>query len=565
MKRRNMIRKFICVFTVLAVVVSSYVMTASAAVIKGKTGIGMAEWALRAYNEGWEYVYGGSSEGKIDCSGLIRSYCNGRGGGAKALLDASSESGNIKDMPRVHGLGLWCEGHAGVYVGKSEKGVDMVVDARNSRVDVVYSELNSRSWSPWVKWFKIGMISYPDTGWFDFNGSTYYYHKGEFVVGLFTVDGVTYDFGKSGALKGEAEKTEATTSTTTATTSASTTKTTTATKKTTTTTQTSTTAAVSSQTAVKTTKVTTTTQTTTEKSPENTVLRFGSRSDEVLKLQKRLVELGYLGASPSGYYGTQTEAAVKLFQKAAGLETDGVAGKETQELLYSENAPAYGTATQTTTQTTTVTTTTAESIPTTTQTWDDETEATNPTEISESDAVQEPQWEDMYNPLDIGSSGEDVTALQEMLKSIGLYEQPLTSYYGSFTRDAVKAFQANIGIEATGTADAYTQYLLFSGIRPENTQNEMEFGDEYFEFGGDLYDSLGVSSDGTVIGQSEGLSAYSKKAAPELFMSRYGMTGGLATLGAFSQSEPLTIIYKNGEAYEIDGETMNELSDSIFN
>ena len=86
-----------------------------AAKIKGKTGIGMAEWAFKAYNEGWTYKWGGSSAGNVDCSGLIRSYCNGKGGGAKALLDASSVNGSANDMPRIHGLGLWCDGHAGVY------------------------------------------------------------------------------------------------------------------------------------------------------------------------------------------------------------------------------------------------------------------------------------------------------------------------------------------------------------------------------------------------------------------------------------------------------------------
>ena len=66
----------------------------SAEKIKGKTGIGMAEWAFKAYNEGWTYTYGGSKAGNVDCSGLIRSYCNGKGGGAKALLDASSVNGS---------------------------------------------------------------------------------------------------------------------------------------------------------------------------------------------------------------------------------------------------------------------------------------------------------------------------------------------------------------------------------------------------------------------------------------------------------------------------------------
>lgn len=385
MKNTGLSRRILCAVMIL-IVTFTYSLSAGAAVIQGKTGIGMAEWALRAYNEGWKYVYGGSQEGKIDCSGLIRSYCNGRGGGARALLDASSESGNIKSMPRVHGLGLWCEGHAGVYVGKSESGADMVVDARNSRVNVVYSELNNRSWSPWVKWFKIGMISYPTQGWYEYNGAKYYYHNGEFVVGIFEVDGVACDFGKSGALRGKATTTEATTTTTAATTASvkptttTTTTTTTAatTKKTTTTittvkpTTTSTTAA-STTTETKapstTTKKTTTASTTASKTTTTTaaekyrLLRPGDRSDSVFRLQERLSELGYLGAAPSGYYGTQTEAAVRLFQKAAGLSVDGVAGGETQEKLYSPSAPKYGETTTETTTTTTVSTTARQQQP----------------------------------------------------------------------------------------------------------------------------------------------------------------------------------------------------------
>lgn len=41
------------------------------------TGAGLAEWALNAYNSGWSYVYGGSTPGAVDCSGLIYSYAGG--------------------------------------------------------------------------------------------------------------------------------------------------------------------------------------------------------------------------------------------------------------------------------------------------------------------------------------------------------------------------------------------------------------------------------------------------------------------------------------------------------
>ena len=169
----------------------------------GKTGIGQAEWAWRAYNEGWDYVWGGSKAGTVDCSGLIRSYV-GCGGGAASLLNASSSSGGIGSIPRIHGLAVWKNGHCGIYVGKDADGNDMVIDARNKRVDV---KLNRIGYMNWSKWFKIKGVSYPSTGWYrySYNGktSTYYYKDGQFVTGKQTIDGITYDFGKNGALKGE--------------------------------------------------------------------------------------------------------------------------------------------------------------------------------------------------------------------------------------------------------------------------------------------------------------------------------------------------------------------------
>lgn len=189
------------------------------------------------------------------------------------------------------------------------------------------------------------------------------------------------------------------------------------------------------------------------------------------------------------------------------------------------------------------------------------------TDTSPSDITEEPtpDWESIYTLLDIGSTGEAVIELQEKLRSEGFYEQPQTSYYGSFTRDAVADFQRYAGLEATGAADAYTQYLLYNGFTAGQAQSEQEYGEEYYEFGGDLYDSLGIEASGAVLADSEGLDGYSKKASPELFVSRYGNRGGLSTLGVFSQSEPVTVIYKNGEVYELDAETISELESSIFN
>ena len=68
------------------------------------------------------------------------------------------------------------------------------------------------------------------------------------------------------------------------------------------------------------------------------VLRTGSRGDEVKTLQGRLQELGYYTDVIDGQFGAATKTAVIEFQKANGLDADGMVGTETKTLLYSAEA-----------------------------------------------------------------------------------------------------------------------------------------------------------------------------------------------------------------------------------
>ncbi len=63
-------------------------------------------------------------------------------------------------------------------------------------------------------------------------------------------------------------------------------------------------------------------------------LRKGDQGIEVATLQRALTELGYLSTASDGIYGTGTMNAVKKFQSDNGLDADGIAGKQTQALLY---------------------------------------------------------------------------------------------------------------------------------------------------------------------------------------------------------------------------------------
>ena len=57
-------------------------------------------------------------------------------------------------------------------------------------------------------------------------------------------------------------------------------------------------------------------------------LKKGDRGDEVKTLQSKLVECGYV-LTVDGAFGSKTEAAVKMFQRNAGLNPDGIVGPKT--------------------------------------------------------------------------------------------------------------------------------------------------------------------------------------------------------------------------------------------
>lgn len=66
-------------------------------------------------------------------------------------------------------------------------------------------------------------------------------------------------------------------------------------------------------------------------------VQWKDRGNDVLKLQRRLIELGYLDeGEDDGAYGSKTTSAVRRFQKANGLGVDGIAGQSTQTRLYED-------------------------------------------------------------------------------------------------------------------------------------------------------------------------------------------------------------------------------------
>ena len=67
-------------------------------------------------------------------------------------------------------------------------------------------------------------------------------------------------------------------------------------------------------------------------------LEYGDSGELVSRLQQRLLELGFYEAKVSGGYYKITRNAVRAFQAHNGLISDGIAGRQTQELLFSADA-----------------------------------------------------------------------------------------------------------------------------------------------------------------------------------------------------------------------------------
>ena len=162
-----------------------------------------------------------------------------------------------------------------------------------------------------------------------------------------------------------------------------------------------------------------------EKPPEPEViyptLQRGLVNDDVLNVQNRLAELGYLNVTPDGTFGPKTEEAIKSAQAAFGMEPNGIADNAFQQKLFEGAAPSVGEGAG-------------------------------------------------YVTLSEGSTGEAVVRLQKRLAELGYYNGKADGGYGPKMVAAVKKAQADYGMEQTGTATSEFQRRAFA--------NAVDAGDE---------------------------------------------------------------------------------------
>jgi len=211
-------------------------------------------------------------------------------------------------------------------------------------------------------------------------------------------------------------------------------------------------------------------------------IAIGTENDDVRDIQDRLYELGYI-SKVTGYFGEDTERAVKKFQKLNDLPEDGKVTKVVRELLYSEdavsNAFSYGdespeilTFQQRLKELGYLTTTPDGKF-------GPDTKAAVKRFQENSGLVADgyigPATKEALmskdaqgNALSIGAEGEDVEKVQQLLKKLG-YMSKVTGYFGSTTDTAVRSFQHNNGLKVDGKVGKKTMALLTSGKAKKST------------------------------------------------------------------------------------------------
>ena len=162
------------------------------------------------------------------------------------------------------------------------------------------------------------------------------------------------------------------------------------------------------------------------------ILQRGIKSDEVLAMQNRLIELGYLTGNVDGTFGPKTEEAIRSAQAAFGLEQTGVADNAFQQKLFEGAATSAADATG-------------------------------------------------YVTLSNGSTGEAVKRLQRRLQDLGYYKGRADGGYGPMMVEAVKKAQAALGMEQTGIADSDFQMHIFAGTENDSGETATEGGATYAE------------------------------------------------------------------------------------
>lgn len=205
---------------------------------------------------------------------------------------------------------------------------------------------------------------------------------------------------------------------------------------------------------------------------------LGISGDDVKRIQNRLYELGYLMKKEevNGAFDEVTEKAVIKLQELNQLSIDGKVGRQTMNLLYSEeikpNFLTYGenndvvlSAQKSLKGLGYLTTTPDGNYGKDTVMAIKQFQARNDLVVDgylgPSTRIALEKGEARPNGLVLGEQGESVKRVQELLNQYGyLSSDNATGYFGEITEEAVKKFQKDNGLTADGSVGVQTLSYL---------------------------------------------------------------------------------------------------------
>lgn len=165
----------------------------------------------------------------------------------------------------------------------------------------------------------------------------------------------------------------------------------------------------------------------TAKNPNT--LQSGDSGSKVTQLQNALKLLGFYTGGVDGKFGSGTKKAVMQFQRVNGLTVDGLAGTQTQKLLYSQV---------------------------------DSGVSGGSSSSGSSSSGTSSGASGFTRTLRKGYTGADVIAVQQKLKELGFYSGSVDGVYGTGSIAAVKKFQQQNGLTADGLVGSRTYTALMS-------------------------------------------------------------------------------------------------------
>ncbi len=210
----------------------------------------------------------------------------------------------------------------------------------------------------------------------------------------------------------------------------------------------------------------------------------GDAGEDVRRIQNRLYELGYLATSDlvTGNFGDKTQEAVEKLQEINGITKDGRVGRQTLNLLYSEevkpNLLVYGDKSEVVLEAQKrlkelgyLTTDPDGAYGADTSVALKQFQARNDLVV---DGYLGPSTRAVLtsasavpNGLALGDQGDSVQQVQKLLNKYGyLSSAHVTGYFGEITEKAVKNFQKNNGLSNDGSVGTQTMAKLTgSGVK----------------------------------------------------------------------------------------------------